>query len=365
MTIRLYIDPTHGQAHRAWLELRRLAAERTDDVQIELVIVRTVVGSRAAERRLQDWTAAAVTKAPPARVLGLIARDGWTQVSRDLTRAEGRARIAKRLGIEGSVLGDESRQRCIAQSLDRRTLDLQARQREQFSGNLRTGPIFGLSGEASTPGGPHERLIGDDSRLGNLRPAIDVSLQRVLRPEPDEATRRDPTPPRSRFARRAGSYLGLGATIGGPGLPHTLVLFANDEYDGTLQQLLDPALRWSARRPGQLAVQVVARGQGSGAERLRQRLCAARALGYELAYARQLTLSREERERPTEAALAERLDEHALEHPCEDPARDAAGGALPRGAWLDGEPINRSELDRLDVRFDASRSGLADLLWGP
>src|SRR5690606_28000497 len=66
-----------------------------------------------------------------------------------------------------------------------------------------------------------------------------------------------------------------GALLGGEGLPHRLLITTRSEDDPILSMLLPPALAFRRNEPGRLAIQLVARGAGLHADRLRHRLCAA------------------------------------------------------------------------------------------
>ncbi len=73
--------------------------------------------------------------------------------------------------------------------------------------------------------------------------------------------------------------------VGGVGLPHRLVVFAeHDEHPNFCS--LAPVLEFRRQNPGVLAVQVIARGTNTGARQLRVRTCVAERLGLQLEYLR-------------------------------------------------------------------------------
>jgi hypothetical protein len=144
-------------------------------------------------------------------------------------------------------------------------------------------------------------------------------------------------------------------TVGGVGLPHRLVLFVEHDEHPNLANLV-PVLEWRRAHPGQLAVQVIARGTTGAARQLRLRLCAAQHLGLELEYLRRLTrdpLTRTVRE---PIPLTERLDEAAEAHKCElgEPELEPGPGgvrSLPDGAWLDGTAVGQGDLEAIGARI--------------
>ncbi|MCA9712452.1 MAG: hypothetical protein KDK70_41875, partial [Myxococcales bacterium] len=112
--------------------------------------------------------------------------------------------------------------------------------------------------------------------------------------------------------------------------------------------------------PARVAVHVVARGVSSGAEVLRHRLCAARRLGLSTAYLDYLgrdTLLRHADDAADQALL------HALDEVPAKPCRKEADPVeldLPDGAWLDGLPRSRQEMETIDGTLR-----LLDAAWRP
>jgi hypothetical protein len=141
---------------------------------------------------------------------------------------------------------------------------------------------------------------------------------------------------------------------------------ANSEDDQNLFGMLPPLLEYRAQHPGELAIQITARGSSIGAATLRRRLCAARRLGLARAYVDVLAtppVSDEPGPPPDVRTLIKRLDE-VPEARCEDEA-DPAQLDLPDGAWLDGLPRTRAELGNLPATLrmlDAAARPLAPLV---
>jgi hypothetical protein len=150
-----------------------------------------------------------------------------------------------------------------------------------------------------------------------------------------------------------------GMLVGGVGLPHRLVVFAeHDEHPNF--SLLAPVLEFRRQNPGVLAVQVIARGTNTGARQLRVRTCVAERLGLQLEYLRILAREGEgARREPRSAAAAEfiaRLDEAPEAQTCElgEPELERGPGGittLPEGVWLDGAAVGQSDLDALAARL--------------
>jgi hypothetical protein len=182
----------------------------------------------------------------------------------------------------------------------------------------------------------------------------------------------------SRFDR---TFPDTGVLVGGDALPHRLIIFVEDEEHGRLPDWLSPAMRYRTAHPGELSVQLIAAGVGTRAISLRRRLCAARTLGLEVEYLLHLAETPAVR-RLHETELYELLqpvadsdqcsDSEPLEQPDEEAAlrdggsRRAADFGHPRGAWLDGRPVNPSDLEVLEWQLDnEAQPSLIDWLTTP
>ena len=102
-----------------------------------------------------------------------------------------------------------------------------------------------------------------------------------------------------------------------------------------------------------LSIQVVARGRRPEAVELRGRLCAAEKIGLEMEYLRRLAGSE-----PSARDLPGRLDAVAERENC--PTSDPETN--DRGAFLDGIPVGRAEIDRLEQGL-ASEALRSQLRW--
>lgn len=127
--------------------------------------------------------------------------------------------------------------------------------------------------------------------------------------------------------------------------------------------LLGPALQYRATNPGQLAIQVIARGNSAGSRQLRVRLCAAERLGVQLDYLRILARegARREARSPAVQEFVARLDGAPEAQTCElgEPELERGPGgvtALPEGVWLDGAAVGQGDLDALTARLAAGEA---------
>src|SRR5690606_37775313 len=166
-----------------------------------------------------------------------------------------------------------------------------------------------------------------------------------------------------------------GMLIGGVGLPHRLVIFAeHDDHPGF--SVLGPVLEFRRQHPGVLAIQVIARGTFAGARRLRARLCVAERRGLQLQYLRDLARegggARREPLSPAARDFNTMLDDAPEAETCdldEPELERGVGGVttLPEGLWLDGAAVGPGELDALALRLagpDPAQSPL-DAVFSP
>jgi hypothetical protein len=183
----------------------------------------------------------------------------------------------------------------------------------------------------------------------------------------------------SRFDR---TFPNTGVLVGGEALPHRLVIFVEDEEHGRLPDWLMPAMKFRTAHPGRLSVQLIAAGVGSRAIGLRRRLCAARTLGLEVEFLLHLAEPSAVR-RLHETELNDLLQPVADSDQCSDSepleplpgdeeaalrdgGRRTADFGHPRGAWLDGRPVNPSDLDQLEWQLDSeAQPSLIDWLLTP
>jgi hypothetical protein len=353
-TVRLYVDPTAPETNplRAWLELRRIAGERGGELRVELVPSRGGLAEGDADSdavRLWFMAVAALGKAEDA--LRVLDRQDWQRVVSELRSEEGRARLARAVELEPADI--EARRTGASGACLRRSL-------ERASNHL---ALHTMGQRSSLVGvvvrGGQEQFKYVDNQLSELRTQID---HLVVAPELlDDAIGFVPyiPPTGGRASRFDRTFPETGVLVGGDALPHRLIIFVEDEEAGRLPDWLSPAMRYRTQSPGELSVQVVAAGVGSRAISLRRRLCAARTLGLEVEYLHHLS-KRPAVRRLHEGDLYEVLQPVADSDACSDseplesrpdegePGASRRDFGHPRGAWLDGRPVNPSDLDTLD-----------------
>jgi hypothetical protein len=133
-------------------------------------------------------------------------------------------------------------------------------------------------------------------------------------------------------------------------------------------------MRFRSQQPGRLSVQLIAVGVGSRAIELRRRLCAARTLGLEVEYLQHLA-DRPAVRRLREQSLYDVLQPVADSDACSDSeplepdqgdGRRSESFGHPRGAWLDGRPVNPIDLENLEWELDTeTQPSLVDWLLTP
>jgi hypothetical protein len=378
--LRLYIDPTAPETNplRTWLEVRRIVGERAGDLRMELVPSR---GGRndtdAVSDSVRVWFMAVASLGRTEEALRLLDRQDWMRVGADLRSPEGQLRLARELDLDAAAV--EARRSGVPGACLRRSLDHASnRLAQQTMGQAAT-----LVGVVDRDGREQFQYI--DLELTELRTQIDrlITVPGFVDQSVAFIPFMAPIPPglgtSARFDR---TFPDTGVLVGGEALPHRLVIFVEDEEHGRLPDWLMPAMKFRTAHPGRLSVQLIAAGVGSRAIGLRRRLCAARTLGLEVEYLLHLAEPSAVR-RLHETELYDLLQPVADSDQCSDsepleplPGDDEAalqnGGRRasdfghPRGAWLDGRPVNPSDLDALEWQLDSeAQPSLIDWLLTP
>ncbi|MFO7564457.1 MAG: hypothetical protein R6X02_17555 [Enhygromyxa sp.] len=369
--LRVYIDPVERDQLQMWLEARRIVGERGEELRLELVPTR---GGRAqgdpASDSVRMWFVTAAALGAAEEALRLLDGQDWRRVAGQLRTRDGRAALARELGLEPEDF--ESRRSgasgaCLSRSFERMSNELAI----QTMGQIAT-----VVGVVDRDG--HEQINYVDPQLTELRTQLDrLGAAPII---PDAAAAGfipfGPNLP-GRSARLDRTFPSTGVLVGGEALPHRLVIFVEDEEHGRLPDWLTPAMRYRSQNPGVLSVQVVAAGVGGRAISLRRRLCAARTLGLEVEYLLHLG-QRPAVRRLHEEPLYEALDPVANSDACSDsepldPAAEASPDSRrasdfghPRGAWLDGRPVNPSDLESLEWQLNHEIEGsIVDWLTTP
>lgn len=377
--LRVYIDPTAPESNplKTWLEVRRIAGERAGDLRVELVPAR---GGRSDTDAVSDsvrlWFMAVASLGRAEEALRLLDRQDWLRVAADLSSPEGQARLARELDLDAATV--EARLRGVPGACLRRSLEHASNRLAQQT----NGQIATLVGIVDRDGREDFQFI--DMELSELRTQLDrmITVPGFVDASVGVIPFMPPIAPgigtSSRFDQ---TFPSTGVLVGGEALPHRLVIFVEDEEHGRLPDWLMPAMKFRTAHPGRLSVQLIAAGVGSRAIGLRRRLCAARTLGLEVEYLLHLAEPPAVR-RLHETELYELLQPVADSDKCSDSEpleTDDAETALqgggsrrgsdfghPRGAWLDGRPINPSDLDALEWQLDTEvRPSLIDWLTTP
>lgn len=326
-----------------WIELRRLVSDHQGALRVRIEPVTTGMVRDPNNLALLRWFLAASDDGAQEAALRLLDRDGRDRLAVRLGRPGGPAALAAEIGRSAATRP----QVCLDRRLEaaQRSLRMQV---QRAGGYLGRPPLFVLG----------DRLAFEDTvTLERVRGEVSRELQRL------HAGR--PTPGRSSWPpSRSGVSLRLvrppaaaGMLIGGVALPHRLVLFVEHDEHPNLTNL-GAVLEYRRQHPGQLAVQVIARGTTMAARQLRLRLCAAQKLGLELEYLRRL--ARDPMSRGVAAnepvSLTQRLDEAADAHKCEQDEPELEPGptgtrGLPDGVWLDGTAVGQGDLEAIGVRI--------------
>lgn len=345
--LHAFFDPAAGGALGVFAELRRMVAERPDELGVSVWLVRPLAAfdPRMDRVRRFAWAAARTSRLDDA--LTVIARFGSDQIAATLLDDDRTRALAPALHLEPGVLAG-----ALAEGCDGARLDLASAQVARLGRGATLGlvrlPAFAIGGF----------VFDDTPGLERVRPELGREpVRRSLRwraaispgvPAPARADRMRTPPPG-------------GLVLGGLGLPHHLAVMGQGEDDPTLFLSLPRAMQYRSEHPGQLAVHILARGNGFGANVLRARLCAAGRLGRELDYARLLAGPPDARRDPDPASteLLKLLDAEADAH-CGDTGQPE-GEVLPEGAWLDGVPRSPTELDDLPNLLRPSAAGTRPL----
>jgi hypothetical protein len=377
--LRVYIDPTAPETNplKTWLEVRRIVGERAGGLRVELVPSR---GGRndtdAVSDSVRVWFMAVASLGRTEEALRLLDRQDWLRIASDLDSPEGQLRLAGELDLDAAAV--EARRSgvpgaCLRASLDRASNRLA----QQTMGQVAT-----LVGVVDRDGREQFQYI--DMELTELRTQIDrlTTVPGFVDDSVGFIPFMAPIAPgigaQSRFDR---TFPDTGVLVGGDALPHRLVIFVEDEEHGRLPDWLMPAMKFRTAYPGRLSVQLIAAGVGSRAIGLRRRLCAARNLGLEVEYLLHLAEPSAVR-RLHETELYDLLqpiadsDQCSDSEPLESDDEEAAlqGGSTrrgsdfghPRGAWLDGRPVNPPDLDALEWQLDSDvQPSLIDWLTTP
>lgn len=339
-----YLDPFTPGTLALWLELRRLVSDFRGELRVWVEPVTSTMLRDPGHEALLRWFVAASDLGLQEAALRLIDRDGRERLALRLGRPGGAAALAAELGKSADALQPDG---CSERRLEASRRSLRGQQ-QRAGGYLGRPPLFAL----------RDRLASEDSSgLERLRSEITRELQ-LLRAGRRPGARGSYPPLRSGVSQRLiRPPAAAGMLVGGVGLPHRLVMFVEHDEHPNLANLA-PVLEYRRQNPGQLAIQIVARGTTASARQLRRRLCAAQHLGLELEYLRRL--ARDPMTRWSGAAeavpLTQRLDEAAEAHACglDEPELEpgpAGPRGLPDGAWLDGTAVGQGDLEAIGVRI--------------
>lgn len=331
-TVEAFLDPASALSWRSILELRRLVFDHGGEVSVALRWAGT--GHQPQADRVRAFVASLAAAGHAEAALAVVARDGYERLHARLVSPAAHAALARELGVSVEAVVGALRDRCARRRV------------AEHSRHLREAFALEPDATARLPAFVLGDLAFDDGpTLDRLRP--ELGLEGVRRRNRDDPPPAGPAPVIEATSERMQRPPLGGILLGGPGLPHRFVVMARDEDDPTLSMALPPVLATRREDPGRLALHVVARGVSDGAERLRHRLCAARALGLEAAYVDVLARDALLRKAPGpgDQALLDALDGVPASR-CEDEV-DPVELDLPDGAWLDGLPRSRAELGSL------------------
>jgi hypothetical protein len=346
--VAAYLDPADKDALRTWVGLRELSSERPE-LRIDLHLAAPTTGDDPQRAEMRAWALTAARGGHLAEVLRVVAADDWEWVAARIGTAAGRAAISTRIGASAPVVADACARRDVGHDTD-----VVAERFERFGNPVFRLPVFIID----------EVVFDDPPGLARARTELSRTGERAR--DRIDPRLRAPVPTLKATSARMRRPRLDGLLLGGPGLPHRFILMARDEDDPNLFMMLPVLLEYRATHPGQLAVQISARGSSVDAVRLRHRLCAARRLGLGRAYAEVLV-------RPPDTDSAGRTDDvrQLLKRLDAVPESRCAGDTdpaqldLPDGAWLDGLPRTRAELGNLPSTLhllDAAMRPLAPLV---
>ncbi|WAS98402.1 hypothetical protein [Nannocystis punicea] len=347
LAISAFLDPFASTTFGLWLDLRRLVADHEGLVGVRVVPIATTMVENVGDTRILRLLLGAGVRGRQEAALRVLDRDGRDRLAVRLADPAARAVLAGELGLSPEDLALILDDGCIDAAVRAGKAELQ-RLHQAAGGYLGRPPIFVVGQAAAFEDGVGlERVRGELAREG----------QRIRGNRP--LVRPVMAPRRGVSQRLMRPPVQAGMLVGGVGLPHRLVVFAeHDEHPNF--SLLAPVLEFRRHNPGVLAVQVIARGTTTGARQLRVRTCVAEKLGLQLEYLRILAREGEgARREPRSAAAADfiaRLDEAPEAQTCElgEPELERGPGgitALPEGVWLDGAAVGQSDLDALAARL--------------
>lgn len=333
--VEAFLDPVASSTRRTYLELRRLVSERPGETGVVFHWLSGPSVGSPAEHRTRVWLAAMDAHGATEAALALLEREGPERLAVRLQTAASRAEVAAELGIPSDVHARVWNSPCA--DLAVRTHRRAALDALEEPDHTFRAPRFRLGG-----GPPFE----DTPDLDNLRTRLGAPVEGEASPAEDAM---NPAYTRASSERLRRPEL-RGALLGGPGLAHQLLVTARSEDDAILSMLLPPVLAFRRDRPGRLSIQIVARGAGLHADRLRHRLCASMRRDLLVPYVRWLAEDPAlRRTGPAERAMLKSLDAvPARECPAEP---DPADLGLPEGGWLDGVPRSRTDLETLPMDF--------------
>ena len=374
--LRLWIDPDPRDAagqdpfllgFPAWIAARELVAQRPDELALELHLARDPARRGVAQLRADEvrvLAARALSGGSPEEVLRTLSRVGTQSLRIALDRPDARTALARELGLGADALEvPAAERRCILDALDAADTTLESFMNLNGSAFPVIEVVERREGAAAAP-----RFLADAGRRANeIAGLLDEAEQDIPLPSWALQEFSSGIPSRGRLPELSRSYPQHGALVGGPGLPHHLLIFAEDELSSVLTGPLALALRQRERQPGRLSVQVLAVGNNPPGEQLTRRLCAARQLGLELPYLRYLA-SVDERRAERGVDLLETLDARGNTTACpssEIPAmgdEESSGKAppslrRPRGIWFNGSSVSENELGRALADLPDPRSG--------
>lgn len=348
--VHAYLDPNGVGALTTWLQLRRLVADHGGRVRVSVRLVRGDALADPNRAGVRRWALAAAQQDRLPSVLRQLDRDGPVRTHARLADPVQREQLERDLKLDAERLARDMADPCVETILRASDAGIPG----LGSNRGPRPPLFSIDGAPAFP---------DASNLEHLRSRLGGE------------TARDPVGLRSKRPRPfSGVSVALvrpdipqGATLGGIGLPHRLLVTARGEDDPSVFLMLAPVMRFTARNPAVVSIQIVARGRGLPTRKLRGRLCAARELGLELPYFKYLATQPASRRGDDDELLAA-LDAVVEELPCEE-ERDAAAEseAVPEGTWLDGIPRIKAELEQIQdslQALDRSRRPL-DAVLGP
>jgi hypothetical protein len=363
--LEVYIDPIEASQLQMWLEARRIVGEREQELRLELIPTRAgrAEGDSASDS-VRMWFVTAAALGAAEQALRLLDGQDWQRIAAQVRSREGRAALARAMGLEPEEFEDRrsgASGACLSRSFERMAHELAV-----HTGGQPHTAVVGLV----DADGYKQIIFPSDPQLSDLRNRLDQLATTPMFVD-DVGMGFVPFGPNvsGRSSRLDRTFPTTGVLLGGEALPHRLVIFVEDEEHGRLPDWLEPAMRYRSQNPGVISIQVIAAGVGSRAITLRRRLCAARTLGLEVEYVLHLA------ERPAvrrlhEEGLLEALEPIANSDACSDsepldPESDAtspdsrAAGDFghPRGAWLDGRPVNPSDLESLEWQLDTELEG--------